>query len=202
MNARALTAGVALLLAAGCAALNKVEPGTVRLDGGLALTSERAWNRIDVESIWTAELWTLEGVPIDLLALYSGVRDGEPLVRPFAFRDRKRMPRYRSAMTPHEIVELFEHSVTRDGSVFRLERLEPARFAEAGGFRFSFTLLRQDDDLELQGLAYGTMRDGRLYLMAYRAPKTHFFAAHVASFEALVRSAKIAATKTAEARER
>jgi hypothetical protein len=68
-------------------------------------------------------------------------------------------------MAPHEIIELFEHSVTADGSVFRLERLTREKFADGDGFRFDFGLIRQDDDLELQGVGYGAVRASRLYLV-------------------------------------
>lgn len=178
------------LLAAACATLDKVGPGLVTVGGVLSLTPGAAWNRVQLDSPWPAELWTAEGVPIDVLAIYVGVREGDALLRR-DFRSPRRPPPFRASMAPHEIVELFENSLVEDGSRFRLERLGPAKFGGAEGFRFEFGLTRSGDHLEMKGVGYGTVRDGRLYLLTYRAPKSYFFARYLPSVEALARSAQI-----------
>ena len=138
---------------------------SVRSDGG--------WNRIDGDSSADAtEVWTAEGVTLDMLLFYDGS-----------------VPGWRPGMLPHDIVELYESLVARDGGAFRLERLVPARFGEAQGFLFEHSTTAPSG-LELRGRAYGTLVDGRLYLMSYTAPALHFYAKHLPRVEALAASAR------------
>lgn len=187
MHARSIL--LAFLLTA-CASLDKVGPGPVTVGDELTLTPGAAWNRVQLDSPWPAELWTAEGVPIDVLAIYAGVREGEALLRR-DYQSPRRPPPFRASMAPQEIVELFENSLVEDGSRFRLERLGPVKFGGAEGFRFEFGLTRSGDHLEMKGVGYGAVRGGRLYLLTYRAPKSHFFARYLPSVEALARSAQI-----------
>ena len=95
------------------------------------------------------------------------------------------------------LVELYEAYTTEDASDFALERLAPATFVGAAGFRFEFALTRRMDSLPLRGLGYGAVVDGRLYLAIYSAPRQHYFEAHVAAAEAAVRSARLTCPRSA-----
>lgn len=178
------------VLVAACATLDKVGPGPVTVGNELSVTPGAAWNRVQVETPWRAEIWTAEGVPIDLLAFHVGVRDGEALLRR-DYRSPRRPPQFRASMAPQEIVELYENSVVQDGSSFRLQRLAPAKFGGGDGFRFDFGLMRGGDQLEMQGVGYGAVHGGKLYLLTWRAPRSHFFARYLPGVEELARSARI-----------
>jgi hypothetical protein len=106
-------------------------------------------------------------------------------------RDSKPLPQFRATMTPHEIAELYELLVTQDGSAFRLERLAPQRFGGAEGFRFEFSLTRKRDNLALSGVAYGAVVGQRLTLMAFAAPRMHYFAKLLPRVEAIAATAQI-----------
>lgn len=187
MRTRLLLAALACLLAA-CASVNKVESGQRLLGERLSLTLEGAWNHVDVPG--PAQIWTMEGLPIDQLLLYPGLKDGALLhtanrdgtAKSFAFR---------ASMQPDEIVALFEGMLTRDGSAFKLVRLEPAHFGGVPGFRFEYSLTRKIDNVQLSGFGYGAVDRRELYAAVYMAPRLSFYARHQARVEQIARSARL-----------
>ncbi|TCS72134.1 hypothetical protein EDC61_10648 [Sulfuritortus calidifontis] len=184
-----LLLGMTLLLAS-CANVSKVGPGEVAVKDQLTAKLDSAWNRVEFPSSGKSELWTTDGLTLDSLVFYVGVADGEPLAE-LAGRQDKQQARFRSAMPPHEIVELYGTVASEGGNSFKLDKLAPAAFLGNDGFRFDFTLLRKGDEVELKGVAYGAVRNGKLYLMTFRAPKLYYFNKHLGRVEAVARSLKL-----------
>jgi hypothetical protein len=195
MKLRILLAALALLMTAACTTVTKVGPGTVAVKD-MSITLDAPWNKFDSSALvlfqapGATEIWTREGFSLDVLAFYCGIKDGEPIGTSLP-RTTKKMPVFRQKMAPHEIVEAFETVVTQDGSSFKVGKLEPARFAGGDGFRFEYELRRKGDSLLFNGVGYGTVANRQLYLMAYSAPRTHFFPKLVPGLEAAARSATI-----------
>jgi hypothetical protein len=184
-----------LFLAAGCASMEQVAPGTVTVGDNLVLIADGRWNRLDppAPEADADEAWTAEGVTLDMILFYVGVADGHALGER---ADAARMPAFRAGMLPHDIVELYEAMVAHDGGAFKLERLAPARFGGVPGFVFEHTTTARSGP-PLRGLAYGAVVDGRLYLMSYTAPAAHFYAKHLESVHALAASARITPRESA-----
>ena len=176
---------IALVLA-GCAAVVKVEGDQVVKDR-LSLKVPAAWNRMAMIQE-PYELWTQDGSSIDQLRIYAGIKDGEPVHQPDTSGKRKNFS-FRSSMQPEDIVAMFEGMMTRDGSVFTLNKLEPMTFGGQKGFRFEFALIRKVDSVQLSGVGFGTVAKGELYALLYAAPQLGFFARHQRSAEQMARSA-------------
>jgi hypothetical protein len=190
-------AAAALCALAGCAAqMVKVEPGQVTVKDALSLNTANAWNRFELGQQYlsvgpgAAEVWTQDGITLDALAFFVGVAQGETLGRAIA---GKKLPQFRSTMTPGEIVELYEQMVTQDGSAFALKRVVPGRFGGQPGFRFEHTITRRSDGVLLRGIAQGAVVKDKLYLVAFTAPSIHFYDRHAAQVEPLLASAEITA---------
>jgi len=184
-----------LLLAtlAGCVSVSKVESGERPIGDRLVVTLDGPWNQINAPNLGPAQVWTMEGLPVDELMLYSGIRDGQAIhaqstagsgAKPKVFA-------FRSNMQPDEIVALFEGMLTRDGSRFQLVKLEPVPFGGGKGFRFEYSLTRKIDNVQLAGVGYGTVSKGELFAITYMAPQLAFFPRHIARVEQLCRSAQI-----------
>lgn len=184
-----LLLGLTLFLAS-CANVTKIGPGDVAVNEKLVARLDSAWNRVDFPGKGKAELWTRDGLPLDSLVFYSAIGNGEALVE-LQSRKEKQQPRFLATMQPHEIVELYEVVAAADGSSFKLEKLSPASFAGGNGFRFDFSILRKNDEVNLKGVGYGVVNDGKLYLMVFRAPKTHYFGKHIVNVETLASSVHI-----------
>lgn len=181
---------VLVLLLSGCAAMTKVGPGEVKLDDAMAVTLDSSWNRLAIGLPDRTEVWTSDGLPLDRLVFYIGISDGQPL-GPLRERSDRQIPKFHAAMPAHAIVEMYEVFATYDGSSFKREKLAPAPFAGGDGFRFEFSRVRKGDELDMRGLAYATVRGGKLYLIVYEAARSHYYARNLARAEAVVKSVRI-----------
>jgi len=178
---------IALALLAGCASVAKLE-GERTVGERMTITLDGAWNQVNAPGVGPADLWTLEGVPVDRLLIYAGVKDGQP-VHTQTGGTQKHIT-FSSRMQPEQIVAMFEGMFTRDGSRFRLTRLEPSSFA-GNGFRFEYALTRSADDLQLAGVGYAAVSNGELFALLYQAPRIEFFPRHRARVEAMARTVKL-----------
>jgi hypothetical protein len=186
---RVVLAAVIVALAAACATVEKVETGERPIGERMMLTLEGPWNRVTVQG--PAQVWTMEGLPVDQLLVYSGVKN-EELVHARGGGSNKDFA-FRSKMQPDEIVAMFEGMLTRDGSQFTLGRLEPVTFGGEKGFRFEYSIVRRVDNAQLSGVGYGVVSKGELFALLYQAPRLTFFPRHRPRVEGIARSARVRA---------
>jgi len=184
-----LLAALAIAALVGCASVNKIESGDQNIGGRMSVHLEGAWNHVSAPGMGPAQTWTMEGLPVDQLLIYSGLRDGEAVhaggggaAKSFSFR---------STMQPDEVVTMFEGMLTRDGSSFKLAKLEPISFGGERGFRFEYALTRKEDNVVLSGVGYGTVNKGELFALLYFAPRLTFFDRHRGRVEQIARSARV-----------
>jgi len=167
-----------LLLAAllgGCAVVTKVGPGDTVVGERLTVPTDAAWNQFGGQFSGTAAnaVWTAEGLTIDQLRFYVGVKDGDTLA-PNSGKEQRPL-NFKAAMQGHEIAALFETLQTRDGSSYTLDKLEGATFLGQRGWRVQFTSVRKFDDVKLTGVVWAAVRDGQLYAMSFSAPALSFY---------------------------
>jgi hypothetical protein len=179
----------AIAALSGCATVNKVESGDQNIGDRMSLHLEGAWNHVAAPGMGPAQTWTMEGLPVDQLLIYSGLKDGEALHG--AASSSQKSFNFRSSMQPDEIVALFEGMLTRDGSQFKLVKLEPAAFGGVKGFRFEYALTRKADNVVLSGIAYSAVSKGELFALMYQAPRLTFFSRHKDRVEQIARSARV-----------
>jgi hypothetical protein len=178
------------LLLSACVSVEKVASGPRNVGERMTVTIEGPWNNINLPRS-PAQHWTMEGLPVDQLMLYSGLKDDGLLHAELAGEAEAKSFRFRSSMAPDEIVSAIEGMLTRDGSGFTLTRLEPANFGGHKGFRFEFQLVRKTTNLYLKGIGYGAVSKGELFAMIYSAPRLAFFDRHIATVEKVGASARI-----------
>jgi hypothetical protein len=181
-----------IVLLASCASVRKVEPGNRAVGERLVINLEGPWNHLDFPAVKPAEIWTMEGVTVDELRIYSGIRDGQVIhpEGPVSGKEVKKFA-FRSAMESDEIVSMFEGTLTRDGSSFRLVKLEPYTFGGRKGYRFDYELIRKVDNVQQLGMGFGAVDKGELFALVYHAPRLTFFPRHKARVEAMAKAAVI-----------
>jgi hypothetical protein len=168
--------GFSLVPAGGRAEINKavtVEPGG-------------QWNKF-VQG--NNEIWTLDGPALQELRFIGAVADGEQIwpkpTAPLSTPQRD-LPDFRATMTPIEISELVVASLEQAGmGNVESKNLRPAKFGTQEGFRFDLAYA-PESGLEWQGLAVATIRDKKLYLVLYRAPRIYYFERDRARVEQLI----------------
>ena len=200
MMKRLLLLVPALLLAA-CANISRMEGEQVVHDR-LAVQVSDAWNKVsDPWDIAPYDTWTQEGVPLDHLRIWGGVRPGQPLMtRPMVFSRaadarQPRVPTFRQGLPADKLVSLFEELYANAGTV-TVTRVEPAVFAGQKGVRFEFSLERRRDDLSMKGVGWVAVRADpthgeELYAATFVAPKLAFYDRLLPMAEAVVRTARI-----------
>lgn len=178
------------LLLAGCAPqMTKVDSGDRAVGDRLLLTIDGPWNHVNAAGSGPAQTWTMEGLPIDVLLVYSGVKDDQVI---HAERSGSQKTfKFRSKMQPDEIVAMFEGMLTRGGESFTLTKLEPMEFGGEKGFRFQYSLIRKVDNVHLSGVGYGAVSKGELFAILYMAPRLAFFPRHQARVEQIARGARL-----------
>jgi hypothetical protein len=132
----------------------------------------------------------MEGLPLDQLLVYSGIKN-EELVHAAGGSGTTKDFAFRSSMQPDEIVAMFEGMLTRDGSQFKLVKLEPASFGGEKGFRFEYSIVRRGDNAVLSGVGFGAVSKGELFALLYQAPRLAFFPRHRPRVEQIARSARL-----------
>lgn len=200
MLKRLLPLVLALALAA-CTSMSKMEGDQV-VNERLAIQVPEAWNKInDYWIVDPYDTWTQEGIPLDHLRFWGGVRPGQPLMtKPAVFSrapDAKdpRVPTFRTGLTPEKLVSLFEELYANAGPV-TVTKVEPTVFAGHKGVRFEFTLARRRDDLTMQGVGWVAVRPDptwgeELYAATFVAPKLAFYERLLPMAEAVVKTARV-----------
>ena len=185
-----LLIAVLISLLAGCATVSKVDTGELTIGERLLVVLEGAWNHVSAPNLGPAQVWTMEGLPLDQLLVYSGIKN-EELVHAAGGGGARKDFAFRSSMQPDEIVAMFEGMLTRDGSQFKLAKLEPASFGGEKGFRFEYAIVRRGDNAVLSGVGFGAVSKGELFALLYQAPRLAFFPRHRPRVEQIARSARL-----------
>jgi hypothetical protein len=183
---------VMMAMLAGCVSVTKGETGSRAVGNRMTVHLEGPWNHINVPGMGPAETWTMDGLMVDRLMFYSGIRDGQ-VVHPEVGPGNQKLKSFsfKSSMQPDEIVAMFEGMLTRDGSTFKLSRLEPAGFGGLKGFRFEYFVTRKSDNVQLSGFGYSAVSKGELFAVLYMAPRLGFYPRHAGHAEKIGQSAVI-----------
>ena len=183
------TACVAVALA-GCAApVVKVSSGEVVVKERLAVSVADTWNQFDRGV--NVPTWTNDGIFVDALRFYVGVKDGE-LIAPTPSAPKGARPLvFKAAMPPAAVVDLFQTLWSRDGSTVTVDRVEPQLFLGGSGFRFEYSIIRKADEVRLRGVAWAAVKNGELFVIDYAAPRLAFFARYWPRAEAIATSARL-----------
>lgn len=189
-----LVAGLLLTLFAGCASVSKVE-GDVTLGDRLTVRVDRAWNKFALPGqAQPYESWTQDGLALDHLRVWSGIRSGQSLMAPAqapAGQKAPRVPVFRAGMAADQLANLFEVLYAADGSQVQVTRIEPASFAGQAGLRFELAIIRKRDDVQLSVLGWVAVRQDELFALTYAAPRLGFFPRGRPGVEAIAASARL-----------
>ena len=163
-------------------------------DGSLTVTPPRPYNR-HRSLLWSdvrdVEDWTQNGPYLDGISFVSGLKSGRYLIRQSKRADQQ-VPKFRSDMTPPEIVAMLESLYrVKGGAVeFRTLSLQPRPFLGTNGFQLDYEHL-DSDELWRKGRAVGAVINGQLYLILFDAARSHYYGTILPDFESIVASAQL-----------
>ena len=173
------------LLISSCTFYTLNPRGKTNIGGLYTVRSEIAWNKA---TIGKTEIWTIDGPSLQELRFVNGLSDGDKL---FENPAKENSPEYKSEMSFLEIKEFIETSAATSGIVEITSRnFRPYKFGSLDGFRAELSYTHEDGLLR-EGLAAGTKKDGKLYLIFYSGTRLHYFQTHLDEVEYILRSIKI-----------
>ncbi len=189
-----------LALLGGCATgFTEVLPGVNTL-GSLRVTADANCNKAPSTARPSARsssrTWTQDGLLLDRIMIIPGVKDGESI---FSSRNKSAaLPVFRADMLPNEIEELVESSIVKlygEGqSAVSTSGLRPQGFGSDGGFMFDIEAAVTESP-DYRGLVGAFIIDDTLYLIMFLAADPHYYDKHLASADAIIKSATLS-TKT------
>jgi hypothetical protein len=187
---RLLLIALACLLAA-CGTVRKVESGKHTIGERLAVSIDGSWNHLDFPGIKPAQVWTMEGVTVDELLIYAGIKDGQMMHAEGPAGGKQQNFVFRGNMQTEAIVAMLEGVLSRENATFKLTKLEPYPFGGRPGFRFEYERIRKVDNVQQFGVGFGAVDKGELFALIYHAPRLTFFPRHQAQVEAMAKAALI-----------
>jgi hypothetical protein len=184
-----------LSLAAGPAIANSlVSPGPREkiARSSLAATPAGEWNKLSLRGGKNVEVWTIDGDELNKVTFYGGIGVGKPLLKEADKKDRP-LPRVTPNMLITDIPAILEstYRVQYSVSQMAIDSQEPALVGGHKGIRFTYSFVRNDEDLQRKGEAVGAFVDGRLYIAAYEAPAIHFFDKDVSKYRQLASTLRL-----------
>jgi hypothetical protein len=195
MGKTMLTVGfLAGLFATAASANSLISPGprTKIARSTISAVPAGEWNKLSYRGGKNVEVWTLDGDELNKVTFYGGITVGKPLLKEADKKERP-LPRVTPNMLITDIPTLLESTYRLQYSISQMnvDTQEPAVFGGHKGIRFTYSFVRNDEDVQRQGEAVGAYVGDRLYLITYEAPKIHFFDKDVEKFRSLIPTLKI-----------
>lgn len=191
---RALAAAAVLAMLSGCTHYALVPPAApVTVRGAMTVKPGIEWNQLTqlgADDTGTVDFWTVDGEQLNMLILLSGVENDRPLFN--ITKSSEKPPRYRAGMATEELAALFESAFTKTfrAKVFTLVSLKPETVAGGEGLRLTFSF-SGEDEVDRDGVAVATQRNGKLYLIAHIGTRLHYQPKFAPEFERIVASMRI-----------
>ena len=164
-------------------------------NGSVTVVPPRPWNKqrrfFFFDSVRWVEDWTLNGPYLDGITFVTALPSGQYLIRQRK-SDERQVPKFRSDMTPPEIVAMLESLYrVKGGAVeFRTLSLQPRPFLGTNGFQLDYEHL-DGDELWRKGRTVAAVLDGKLYLILFDAARSHYYGTILPDFESIVASAQL-----------
>lgn len=195
MNKHLIAFSVCLALVSGPGLANSlIGPGPRSKIAKSALSASPAneWNRLSARGGKNVEVWTIDGDELNKVTFYGGIDVGRPLLRE-ADRKNAPLPRVTPNMLITDIPALLEstYRIQLNTIEMTIDTQEPASLGGHKGVRFTYSFVRQDDELSRKGEAVGAFIGNKLYLVTYEAPAIHFFDKDVDKFRQLASTLKV-----------
>jgi len=182
----------AALAVAACEPYKVVATGAQSIGPDMTVSKTKAWVQILPPHAPKGpdQVWTLDGLGLNALMIYGGVKDGQTLLK-VQGEKKEQPPAFTSGMDGLELQELVGATISRalaGGVAVEPLSLTPATFMGAPGFATEFAF-PNTDGLDMRGYAEGANIDGKLYLLLFVAPRIHYYAKDLEEVRAIAHSA-------------
>ncbi len=186
MKKFSIALALALVLAA-CAPFAMIEAKRQTIGDSYSVLPTGAWNKAGFDKF---ETWTVDGLALQLLRFYAGIKDGDAI---FVLRGRKddQQPKFRVRMTPSDIMELVADGLSGlKITDIKTTHLRPHKFGGLPGFRFDISYFNTGG-LAYRGVVVGAVKDKELNMILFRGTKLHYFDSKIDEVEQIIQSVRM-----------
>jgi hypothetical protein len=147
----------------------------------LQLDTDLAWARIK-DPFKHEEIWTIDGMALNSLSIFSGVAPGEHVFMLSHERSsRPDGPWFRAGMRPEEIRDIIVAAMQDQKMVnVATSNLRPQQFGGVDGLRFEFTMANSDG-LIYKGTVAAAEKGGKLTVLLWKAPAEYYYGRDIAA---------------------
>lgn len=184
----------ALVFQAGIAQANSlVAPGDHKgiAKSSIATSSTGEWNKLSRTDGPGVEVWTRDGDGLNKVSFFGGIASGSPIYKE---RNKKEtpLPKVAANMLLPDIPALLEATYRSQYQVNRIsiDSQEPVVISGKQAIRFTYTYVRNDDEVERKGEAVGAIANKKLYMVTYEAPAIFFFNKDLEDFRRMSQTLK------------
>lgn len=186
--------GVSLLLAGGQAAANSlVAPGPKAQIARSSISASPAgeWNRLRRSDGKNVEVWTRDGDGLNKVTFFGGVGFGQSLYKERNAKDSP-LPRVAENMLLADVPVLLESTYRSQYKVNRMniDAQDLTRLSGHQAIRFTYTFVRDEDEVARRGEAVAAIVSNKLYLFSFEAPSIYYFDKDLANFRQIVETLK------------
>lgn len=186
--------GTSLVLAGSQAMANSlVSPGPTAKIARSSVSAAPAgeWNRLSRSEGKNVEVWTRDGDSLNKVTFIGGVGLGQTLYKE---RNKKEapLPTLADNMLIADIPVVLESTYRSQYQVNRMS-IDSQEITTVNGhqaIRFTYTFVRNEDEVTRKGEAVGAIVDKKLYLFSYEAPSIYYFDKDLANFRQIVETLK------------
>lgn len=176
-----------LLLLSACASTGpggRLQPAGTTEVFDMTLTSDLEWARIKSHR---NEMWTIDGLLLNRLMIYSRVAPGEHVFqRAKERRSRPDGPWFRAGMRLDELQQLVVDGLVDQNWVgVAASHARPHDFGGVEGLRFDLRMTHPDG-LVYEGTAAVVEREGKLTVLVWLAPKEHYYGRDIVAVNAML----------------
>lgn len=185
-----LSGAVVLVMAStGVHANSLIAPGPHAqiAKSSIVASPDGEWNKLSFSGGPNVEVWTRDGDNLNKVSFFGGVAAGMPIYRDTA-KKKAPLPTVDGAMLLPDIPVLLESTYRARYQVNRMS-IDSQDVTAIGGrqaIRFTYSYVRDEDGVERQGEAVGTMVNKKLYLVTYEAPKIYYFGRDLEAYHKIV----------------
>lgn len=177
---------VLLLLVTSCAPITLVNLEEQSLGGSYSVKSSKTWNEIQEGK---AVVWTEDGFALNSIRFYAALAAGDELFENEP--EKQALPEYDPKMRTGEIIDFIRDSFALRGNTeVKVIKPGPARFGTLDGFQLAFSYAAESG-LEYRGWAVGAVDRGKLHLIVYTAPRTHYFSRYLPAVKEIMGSIRL-----------
>ena len=154
-----------------------IESGRVEINNMYSLKTNKKWSQFEQKE-YNFIFWTVDGYTLQRIVFFKPISDSESLYdhNSFFTRESKKRPIYNSNMNKFEIKEFFEDCILWSKRLVKIDSNNFKNYKIDNFDGITFDIEGQNElGLIYKGFVVAVVKDKKLYLAYFVAPKIEFY---------------------------